>query len=466
MAPSDTLSDAFERGDIARVIEVWRSTRWGELGAVLCAIEAPVPNLPRGGEALAAGWADAWSRVEPWQRGTLISPLLDRAPSMNHRALKALLGFVAEQPADPRLAYALVGLGRAKSSSLSRPLVQRALVKALLVHADQASVKTLERAQNDATAADRMKIDALLKELRSGSKPPSGIGGLARAFQPPAAASPLVADQLWQAVYDAPADDTVRAVLADELQGAGDPRGAFIATQLSGDMSPPEPAIARAMLGPIAPFLVLETVRFEHGFPVEGEVGKVSTPKQKIMLNHREWATFRRVDGLTRLSPQLRSLERTGAALASGSGLEEWCKAGWSLPVKAVTIPLEQVELLRELPCHPLELSIGLSIDDVEDEQLQALFSAVGDMPSIRRLRFNEPYIGVGAEWPRWPDPETLAAAPRLKALEWDLGDQELAVERGSKGFDTIRYLRRDEDADRLLDFERAVGAKHVLLKP
>jgi hypothetical protein len=51
------LRSALEQGDVAAVIEVWRSRRWGELGAELCAIEAPVPNLPRGGEALAAAWA-------------------------------------------------------------------------------------------------------------------------------------------------------------------------------------------------------------------------------------------------------------------------------------------------------------------------------------------------------------------------------------------------------------------------
>jgi hypothetical protein len=46
------------------------------------------------------------------------------------------------------------------------------------------------------------------------------------------------------------------------------------------------------------------------------------------------------------------------------------------------------------------------------------------------------------------------------------LGDQTVVVERGSKGFETIRYRSRDEDTERRLDFERSVGAKRIVFDP
>jgi uncharacterized protein (TIGR02996 family) len=41
-------------------------------------------------------------------------------------------------------------------------------------------------------------------------------------------------EQLFNAVFDAPQDDVRKLVLADALQGLGDPRGDFIALQLRG----------------------------------------------------------------------------------------------------------------------------------------------------------------------------------------------------------------------------------------
>ncbi|MEW5740965.1 MAG: TIGR02996 domain-containing protein [Myxococcota bacterium] len=81
-------------------------------------------------------------------------------------------------------------------------------------------------------------------------------------------------EELFQAVYDAPADDGPRLVLADFLLEEGDPRGEFILLQFDTSARARKRAgklLERhrpTFLGPLREVVVVGTDVWERGFPV------------------------------------------------------------------------------------------------------------------------------------------------------------------------------------------------------
>jgi uncharacterized protein (TIGR02996 family) len=86
-------------------------------------------------------------------------------------------------------------------------------------------------------------------------------------------------DELFAAVYAEPDSDEPRIVLADYLMQEGDPRGDFIAKQLSGDDAGAEALLAShgaEWLGSLRPFT--RRAQFRRGFPTRLELVEVVRP--------------------------------------------------------------------------------------------------------------------------------------------------------------------------------------------
>lgn len=103
-------------------------------------------------------------------------------------------------------------------------------------------------------------------------------------------------DALFAKVYAAPEEDALRALLADALVAAGDPRGEFISMQLLRGEAAPSKAEKKleaewrdAWLGRLAPCF-RKGVGFRRGFPSDGAYEKGGDPSWP------EWATFEALD--------------------------------------------------------------------------------------------------------------------------------------------------------------------------
>lgn len=117
---------------------------------------------------------------------------------------------------------------------------------------------------------------ALFRRGAAGTVDVEIIGSLVRPhaeeFAPAVAGLPWSAKtrELFDLVRAAPADDGPRAVLADHLQLAGDPRGEYIALALTGAAPAREAELLAAhrlaWLGPLAPVLAPDEVAFRRGF--------------------------------------------------------------------------------------------------------------------------------------------------------------------------------------------------------
>ncbi len=187
---------------------------------------------------------------------------------------------------------------------------------------------------------------------------------------------------MLQRIEAAPGDDAARAVYADWLQERGDPRGAFIAMQLTRGLRPSSAAEWRRefdllvehgtkWLDPIGQLLIAPV--FERGFLAECAVTDAPT----WAIDSRLWATVERLHlaapdtvalaALVR-SPQLRALE-----LVSELGptvMTELCRHPAPRPrrlrflrsspelLKLVLRPPPQVrEVEFELPVQPTEVA-------------------------------------------------------------------------------------------------------------
>jgi hypothetical protein len=403
-------------------------------------------------------WTTSWRAAPLEDRGPLAAQLVELMRGLTHRFAKATLLFLAEQSADPRLADALSSLHQKPPDAFSRPLVNRAFAQAMLVHADVRHVRLLEDLAED---APRTRAKALQKQVRNLRNLPAHSASVLATLKTltvgPARNRPkTVANQLWDAVYSNPLDLECRAVLADALSSVGDPLGEFIALQLRGNTEPPSAALSQRLLGPLRDLLKPESVAFANGFPVSGELLKLSTPRQQVALQCREWATFERIEGLARLSPQLRSLKSTSEL--PPRAVEEWVAKGWPIPLRSITLPLECAPLVPRLPAPVESVCFAVFFDD---EQLDEAMELLAAAPNVKHLSFSEPtYRITGEEWPVWCD-----AARNLTSLEtltWYGSDADLSFVRGPRGFDTLRVTSKSGKRARVTMKHPATRIEHV----
>ncbi|MGV3624607.1 MAG: TIGR02996 domain-containing protein [Archangium sp.] len=242
-----------------------------------------------------------------------------------------------------------------------------------------------------------------------------------------------VEDELWARVYAQPEDLDARLVLADALSERGDARGHFIARQIAGDDSPPDDALLAALLGPLAPSLRSDSVRFENGFPVEGTMAR---GRPSALFTQREWSTFKSLRGLDGFGPQLKSLEEAHGV--SFFALGEWARHGWSIPVRTLGTQGIAVMAVAELPCVLETLNVEHIVLSSEFE-LGHVYEALREVPSLTTLRIAAPIFTVaasGARWPRWND--GALSVPSLRTIEWSVDAGLLVLSSVDARFDSL----------------------------
>lgn len=178
---------------------------------------------------------------------------------------------------------------------------------------------------------------------------------------------------LYSAVWNAPDDDAPRAVLADALTEAGDPRGAFITEQLASRVAKKmeSSAFVDTLLGPLSTAVVHPT--FERGFPVSAPMFIKKRKWIEEAIDLPNWATFRRLELFNRPFPD--AWEKPAVALLMSPAL----KSLQALAVSAaMPVWLEPV----------LERVMTLEVHGAKDDAMRARFEAWRGAKTGRLLSF------------------------------------------------------------------------------
>jgi uncharacterized protein (TIGR02996 family) len=294
---------------LERLLAAWRETFDEALVEPIARLgaEAAKTRRPPAGKtqaALEAAWHAMLAKGDPADLDVLLATKWPK----KDEPLLARLEALANAPPDPRVGPRLLEL-RAQRSPAYDVAISRVLARApteqlaLLLDGYPATRFGLARA-------------ALENVKRSAASP--ALVEEARALLAPAIEPRM-------AKFD-PADLAARAVLADELQAAGDPRGEFIALQLAiADGVADAPAYKREAkllaqhaaewLRPF-PNALLNDCRFERGMPV-AIATTVRGRALDLAIDRPEWATVEEltIDGrdadlarLIRRMPRLRML--------------------------------------------------------------------------------------------------------------------------------------------------------------
>lgn len=226
---------------------------------------------------------------------------------------------------------------------------------------------------------------------------------------------PVAADDteaIFAKVYAEPADDAVRALLADALVAKGDPRGEFISMQLlRGDQAPTkaekklQAEWSDTWLGCLKPCF-RKGVVFRRGFPAEGAYEKGGEPSWP------QWATFEALDFFP-----ASGFVGGGAAILTRARLPVLTKVTrLGPPVLESWRDEPTVFALNEVPWTTLGLLSSPRFLPVIGELL-----TTKRFPLVRALHFDVP-----AGWDR-PSDEVVVAALRLPFVS-QLRHLELAV--------------------------------------
>jgi uncharacterized protein (TIGR02996 family) len=202
--------------------------------------------------------------------------------------------------------------------------------------------------------------------------------------------------QLLAAVLADPANLAARAIYADALQEAGDPRGEFIALQLGRRRTRRERELLvahrEAWLGSIAGVLA-ESSQFANGFVRVAALAAKRVAMTPQQLAHDEWATVERLDALAvRTTPRLHA--EVGELVARLPRLRELVvDARWLLPLVAARVPAHALVRLEVL------------LPGVE-----ALLAVLrgGQFPQLRTLRV----------WGEDPGPDLLVQIASARPLD------------------------------------------------
>jgi len=205
-------------------------------------------------------------------------------------------------------------------------------------------------------------------------------------------------DALLAAVLADLDDGAARAVWADALQQAGDPRGELIALQLAGTANAKAAKAAeklitkhwRTWLGPIAPAVVRDSLEFDRGLLVACTTDVRRKGVSDAVFSHPSWGTVRRIAFKTygHLTPAMSRLEE--ARLVPEDGLEM---------LATTTFPrLRVLEINRNRGAYDDGMAGGIP----RSKSMKALATTKG-LPALRSLGLDGPYYLRGTpEYYRW----------------------------------------------------------------
>jgi uncharacterized protein (TIGR02996 family) len=307
-------------GALEMLCDAWRQVRDPQLAATIETLAATVPSeRPRGKTVAAkhAAWLKLVKKATPAQLGGLIATVTEIA---KEEPLRERIWRLSERPHDPRFATALVAMlvePPILGGTFQRPFVAaaNALVELADVRQLAAFDQILEEAARGTTArsivtsqlpAFRTKLAAEVAkypiELAADdaavlARIDATLAGTERAPHPDSV-------QLFAAIYAEPEDDAARLVLADELQGRGDPRGEFIALQLArgrgGTRSKRErellAAAGRDWLGALDPVIAKTGIVFERGFLTACAIRDNAEDVFEALAGRPEWRTIEHLD--------------------------------------------------------------------------------------------------------------------------------------------------------------------------
>jgi uncharacterized protein (TIGR02996 family) len=236
------VRSAIDGGDVAsavaRLVAAWTNVPATALADAAVALSArlPVDALPSRVAEREARWLAIAAAHDPATLPTLLAAEWPVHP----RAAKARLAELLKFPRDPRIARNLIDLWHAKryGSNAGVPF-WRATFKALFAWGEP-GITPIYGAARKHEDLDWYRIfeDLKFEQLPAEPQLPAAIAeSLADLANRRTTTSAATRDALFASVYDDPASDPPRAVLADALLGDGDPRGELIQLQLSGKRS-------------------------------------------------------------------------------------------------------------------------------------------------------------------------------------------------------------------------------------
>jgi len=432
------------------LLEAWRATRAPEVAALVERLGAQL--APTGVQPWSDQKAKQKERVAAWieaaqaQRPAILSSLLaNLIDGKSGEALQRLEG-LAGWDADPRVASTLAALVEKPpfQAGSTRPFWTRAF-QTLREHADPRARDRLAAMDGKflATLGGAASMAAVLESMtrRTVADLDEQLPSLTRALDDTeraavatldaalAAAAPVApksraaatTEELLAAVYANPDDDGARQVLADALQEIGDPRGEFIALQLSGADPKREKALykkhAKEWLGAAGKILKQDSIVFERGFLTAGVMHPRSNGDARNAVGAPEWATVRRLrvnDGVPVFPP----LELETHPVLRGLRAFEGCSlaGGAAIATDSVARPLEVLTLARRW-------NDGIGNNQPLPADLQRALADAPALPRLRLLGFDGPVAMATLEsLPDWAsfarlEELRLYGAPSVAAL-------------------------------------------------
>lgn len=417
----ELLEDALRRwqrddhaGALEQLVAVWRDWRAPALGDLICrlttrASQTRDPIRPTSSQSAAEAWRQVEALADPLDLPRLLEPIPKATTGLQAERMKALLA----RPPHPLVTRAIVGWWEARTVT-----VWFAEVVAWLEQVGDPGVAArlvaMAPGRMQATKYVGRRNAPLLVELAlkaAAWSPPPATAGESQALEAfaaldaPSPASATDVPALFARVFAEPADDTLRALLADVLLSRGDPRGEFISLQLArGDAAPTkrerqlEAQWTDAWLGPLAKCF-RKGVVFRRGFPAEGAYEKSGDPSWPA------WSTFEALDlapasgfvggGLPiLLNAPLRSLVRVTGIGRPTLDADETGRTLSSLPrVPWTTLGLQCVEGFRPVVAQlltddrfPLVTALELGAMPSWGRPSDALVADVVALPWLSRL--------------------------------------------------------------------------------
>jgi uncharacterized protein (TIGR02996 family) len=436
---------AFESGDgqtaLDLLLERWRATRSPRLRRAITLLSQRLERPPIAGGTRERRFLE-WRAIARAEESPDVPRLIASLTTLGSREAELLLRDVDSWGPDPRVATSLADLLSKPPPGFvglkARPFWDHAL-ELVAVHADVSHLDDVE--QLDSACAGVVRdSEALARHLRAGlarvaeairaAKHGRGIGAdevdacdrlvrLLEAERQRTIDDRASIDALFAAVYEEPASDERRMVLADALEAVGDPRGEFISLQLAdarGEMSARArarekrllEAYGRRWLGGIERAVMPTSELYRRGFATLVRVEFVSPAAWSEALGCLEWATVESVvfagtlgvDPVALLqAPQLRALKSAAgvpsAVFASKRSIAiEWlgvadlprfdlvasCEVLPRLRCLSVEVPLPNPEPLR---CLWAEGALGRQLEAliVQTEGWAAWFEGAREMP-------------------------------------------------------------------------------------